>query len=80
MTATKGDIVVFRSSSALQKAFSDLCHSQSATLSGQQDFVIGAPSSGREAAELQNVMGYFVNTLPLRLGGKSQEMKISRVS
>ncbi|KAF1795104.1 Alpha/Beta hydrolase fold [Phytophthora cactorum] len=85
MTATKGDIVVFRSSSALQKAFSDLCHSQSASifmgllavfylmierLSGQQDFVIGAPSSGREAAELQNVMGYFVNTLPLRLGGK----------
>ncbi|EEY56270.1 AMP-binding enzyme, putative [Phytophthora infestans T30-4] len=39
-------------------------------LSGQQDFVIGAPSSGQDAAELQDIMGYFVNTLPLRLGGK----------
>ncbi|KAF4040752.1 Thioesterase domain [Phytophthora infestans] len=84
-TTAKGDVVVFRSSSALQKAFSDLCHSQSSSifmgllavfyllverLSGQQDFVIGAPSSGRDAAELQDIMGYFVNTLPLRLGGK----------
>ncbi|KAI9984084.1 hypothetical protein PInf_005374 [Phytophthora infestans] len=33
-------------------------------------FVIGAPSSGQDAAELQDIMGYFVNTLPLRLGGK----------
>ncbi|ETK82651.1 hypothetical protein L915_11999 [Phytophthora nicotianae] len=81
----KGDVVVFRSSPALQKAFSDLCHSQSSSifmgllavfymlierLSGQQDFVIGAPSSGRDCAELQDIMGYFVNTLPLRLGSK----------
>ncbi|KAE9192996.1 Tyrocidine synthase 2, partial [Phytophthora fragariae] len=42
-------------------------------LSGQQDFVIGAPSSGRGLADLQDVMGYFVNTLPLRLGVKCSE-------
>ncbi|KAG6614038.1 Nonribosomal peptide synthetase [Phytophthora cinnamomi] len=87
-TTTKGGVVVFRSSPALQKAFSALCHAQGASmfmgllavfyllierLSGQQDFVIGAPSSGREIAELQDVMGYFVNTLPLRLGGKCRE-------
>ncbi|KAG7376004.1 hypothetical protein PHYPSEUDO_014690 [Phytophthora pseudosyringae] len=84
-TTTKGDVVVFRSSPALQKAFSELCHAQGASLfmgllavfyllverlSGQQDFVIGAPSSGREAAQLEDIMGYFVNTLPLRLGAK----------
>ncbi|POM66672.1 Nonribosomal peptide synthetase [Phytophthora palmivora] len=87
---TKGDIVVFRSSPALQKKFSELCHAQGSSifmgllavfyllierLSGQQDFVIdfviGVPSSGRETAELQGVMGYFVNTLPLRLGAKT---------
>ncbi|KAL3663290.1 hypothetical protein V7S43_011699 [Phytophthora oleae] len=84
-TTAKGDVVVFRSSHALQKAFLELCHAQGASmfmgllavfyllierLSGQQDFVIGAPSSGRERTELQDVMGYFVNTLPLRLGLK----------
>jgi non-ribosomal peptide synthetase component F len=82
-TTTKGDVVVFRSSAALQRAFSELCHAQGASmfmgllavfyllverLTEQQDFVIGAPSSGRDSAELQGIMGYFVNTLPLRLG------------
>uniref|UniRef100_H3HBC7 Carrier domain-containing protein n=1 Tax=Phytophthora ramorum TaxID=164328 RepID=H3HBC7_PHYRM len=77
------DVVFFRTSPAAQKAFSALCHAQGASmfmgllavfyimverLSGQQDFIIGAPSSGRESAEVQGIMGYFVNTLPLRLG------------
>ncbi|GMF64939.1 unnamed protein product [Phytophthora lilii] len=84
-TTTTGDIVVFRSTPALQKAFSALCHAQGASmfmgllavfhllverLSGQQDFVIGAPSSGRGSSDVEDVMGYFVNTLPLRLGTK----------
>ncbi|OWZ15921.1 LOW QUALITY PROTEIN: Nonribosomal peptide synthetase [Phytophthora megakarya] len=82
---TEGDVVTFTSSSAVQKRFSELCHAQGASmfmgllavfyllierLSGQQDFVIGVPASGREAVELQDVLGYFVNTLPLRLGTK----------
>ncbi|KAL4162202.1 hypothetical protein PRNP1_002749 [Phytophthora ramorum] len=82
-TTAKGDVVLFRTSPAVQKAFSALCHAQGASifmgllavfyimverLSGQQDFIIGAPSSGRESAEVQGIMGYFVNTLPLRLG------------
>ncbi|KAL4111171.1 hypothetical protein PRIC1_002852 [Phytophthora ramorum] len=82
-TTAKGDVVFFRTSPAAQKAFSALCHAQGASmfmgllavfyimverLSGQQDFIIGAPSSGRESAEVQGIMGYFVNTLPLRLG------------
>ncbi|GMF48679.1 unnamed protein product [Phytophthora fragariaefolia] len=84
-TTTEGDVVIFRSSPALQKAFSALCQAQGASmfmgllavfyllverLSGQHDFVIGAPSSGRGRTELQDIMGYFVNTLPLRLGAK----------
>ncbi|CAI5745109.1 unnamed protein product [Peronospora destructor] len=82
-TTTRGDVVVFRTSSALQKAFSELCHALGASmfmgllavfyllverLSGQQDFIIGAPSSGRESTQLQDIIGYFVNTLPLRIG------------
>jgi len=34
--------------------------------SGQHDIVIGTPISGRPHAELQNIMGMFVNTLALR--------------
>ncbi|OBZ12712.1 non-ribosomal peptide synthetase [Bacillus sp. FJAT-26390] len=34
--------------------------------SGQSDIVIGAPAAGRPLAELEQVMGMFVNTLALR--------------
>ena len=34
--------------------------------SGQQDIVIGTPSAGRIHPDLQNVIGLFVNTLPMR--------------
>ncbi|MCR8981703.1 non-ribosomal peptide synthetase [Brevibacillus laterosporus] len=37
-----------------------------ATYSGQNDQVIGSPIAGRTHADLQNVMGMFVNTLPIR--------------
>jgi amino acid adenylation domain-containing protein len=36
-------------------------------LSGEADIVIGAPASGRDRGEVQDLVGYFVNTVPLRL-------------
>ncbi|MCP4221604.1 MAG: AMP-binding protein, partial [bacterium] len=35
-------------------------------LSGQEDIVIGTPVAGRPHADLQDIIGMFVNTLPLR--------------
>jgi amino acid adenylation domain-containing protein len=34
--------------------------------SGQDDFVIGSPIAGRNRAELEGLIGFFVNSLPLR--------------
>lgn len=34
--------------------------------SAQEDFLIGIPVAGRQQPELQPLIGYFVNTLPLR--------------
>ncbi|PHM46098.1 Amino acid adenylation [Xenorhabdus mauleonii] len=36
-------------------------------LSGQDDIVIGTPVANRPRHELENVIGFFVNTLPLRI-------------
>ncbi|UUX48467.1 amino acid adenylation domain-containing protein [Nisaea acidiphila] len=36
-------------------------------LSGESDIVVGAPASGRDRGEVQDLVGYFVNTVPLRL-------------
>lgn len=35
-------------------------------LGSQEDIVIGIPTSGRQHADLENIIGMFVNTLPLR--------------
>ncbi len=35
--------------------------------SGQTDFVIGFPVSGRNLRELENLFGFFINMLPLRV-------------
>ncbi|GAB5525199.1 MAG: hypothetical protein Roseis2KO_30710 [Roseivirga sp.] len=35
-------------------------------LSGQEDIVIGTPIAGRQHADLEGIIGMFVNTLPLR--------------
>ena len=43
-------------------AFQVLLH----RLSGQNDIVVGFPTTGRPRAELAHVTGYFVNVLPLR--------------
>ena len=34
--------------------------------SGQRDCIVGTPIAGRNQPQLQNAIGYFVNTLPLR--------------
>ena len=36
-------------------------------LSGQQDVVIGTPTANRGRAEIENLIGFFVNTLAIRL-------------
>src|SRR6185436_18756949 len=33
---------------------------------GQEDFLVGAPTSGRNAAAFRSVVGYFVNPIALR--------------
>src|SRR5580765_3569518 len=38
-----------------------------ARLSGQQDVVIGSPVANRGRTEIENLIGFFVNTLALRL-------------
>ncbi|UCH94256.1 MAG: amino acid adenylation domain-containing protein [Candidatus Aminicenantes bacterium] len=37
-----------------------------AKLSGQEDIIIGTPVAGRRHADLEKIIGMFVNTLPLR--------------
>ena len=39
----------------------------------QEDIVVGTPVSNRERVELQSLMGYFLNTLPLRTRVSSQQ-------
>ncbi len=41
--------------------------------SGQEDIIIGSPSVGRSHADLQNIMGMFVNTLVMRNYPKSKK-------
>ncbi|NBD08852.1 amino acid adenylation domain-containing protein [Corallococcus silvisoli] len=42
-------------------------HALMARYSGQEDLVIGAPLAGRHRQELEGLVGFFVNTLPLRI-------------
>ncbi|MCP4150883.1 MAG: AMP-binding protein, partial [bacterium] len=35
-------------------------------LSGQEDIIVGTPTAGRRHADLERIIGMFVNTLPLR--------------
>ncbi|WP_019304122.1 non-ribosomal peptide synthetase, partial [Xanthomonas oryzae] len=43
-----------------------------ARYSGQTDLVIGTPSAGRNRSELEPLIGFFVNTLPLRIDLSAQ--------
>jgi amino acid adenylation domain-containing protein/non-ribosomal peptide synthase protein (TIGR01720 family) len=66
---------------AVLDRFAAFCQARSATVfmglvaavqlvlsrfSGQRDLVIGTATSGRDQAELENMVGFFVNTLALR--------------
>lgn len=42
--------------------------------SGQYDIVIGSPTSGRSDVSLENIMGMFVNTLPIRICGEKEQL------
>ncbi|MCP4154602.1 MAG: AMP-binding protein, partial [bacterium] len=37
-----------------------------AKLSGQQDIIVGTPTAGRNHADIENIIGMFVNTLAMR--------------
>lgn len=41
--------------------------------SGQDDIIVGTPSAGRVHADLENQIGYYLNTLPLRHTFKDSE-------
>ncbi|AYN37715.1 hypothetical protein D9753_00420 [Streptomyces dangxiongensis] len=41
--------------------------------SGENDVVVGTPVAGRRRAELESTVGFFVNTLPLRVGLKPDD-------
>ena len=34
--------------------------------SGEDDIVVGTPISGRQRSELENIVGFFLNTLAIR--------------
>ncbi len=62
----------------LLTAFSILLH----RYSGQDDLVIGTPVSGRTRKEIENLIGFFVNSLPLRFeleGNPSFEALLQQV-
>ncbi|UCH92906.1 MAG: amino acid adenylation domain-containing protein, partial [Candidatus Aminicenantes bacterium] len=56
----------FENGASLFMVLSTLIHILLAKLSSQEDIVIGTPVAGRRHAELDNIMGMFVNTLALR--------------
>ncbi len=41
--------------------------------SGQDDIIIGTPTAGRTHVDLENQLGFFVNTLPLRIRLKDKD-------
>jgi len=66
----------------VSRVLKDLCQEQGGTLfmgllagvyallyryTGQKDIIIGSPIAGREHIDLEDQLGFYVNTLPLRL-------------
>jgi len=77
----RGESVCFQIEPALLEPFEDLCRREGATLqmgllavvalllhrySRQEDFAIGVPIWGRNHPDLENLIGFFINTLPIR--------------
>lgn len=71
LTASLGELAVDLGASlymTLLSAFAMLLHRHG----GQQDLVIGSPVAHRNRSELEELIGFFVNTLPIRLGVRPQ--------
>jgi amino acid adenylation domain-containing protein len=77
----RGERVYFQIEQALIEPFEKLCRGEDATLqigllavvalllyrySHQEDFVIGVPVWGRNHSDLEKLIGFFINTLPIR--------------
>jgi len=77
----EGDRIEFELSEDSVKSLKDLCKKTNTTLymallavynvllskySGQEDIIIGSPIAGRRHADLENIVGMFVNTLAIR--------------
>ena len=77
----RGDNVCFQIEPALLEPFEELCRREGATLqmgllavvalllhrySRQEDFAIGVPIWGRNHPDLEKLIGFFINTLPIR--------------
>ncbi|RKH66938.1 non-ribosomal peptide synthetase [Corallococcus aberystwythensis] len=83
--STRGAVYRHALPPELGKALEALCRQQGVTLfmallggmhlllsrlSGQDDVVIGSPISGRTRQEVEPLIGFFINTLPLRVQGE----------
>ncbi|MCR4435862.1 MAG: amino acid adenylation domain-containing protein [Clostridiales bacterium] len=77
----EGDILYFHAGKELSRSIKKLANQMGATLymvllaaynvllykySGQEDILVGAPIVGRRHADLEGIMGMFVNTLVMR--------------
>ncbi|HEX3045902.1 MAG TPA: amino acid adenylation domain-containing protein, partial [Bacillota bacterium] len=87
--SNEGEKLSFRLDNSLVEELRKVAQSKGATLfmalltvyntllyhySGQEDIIVGSPTAGRQHADLENMIGMFVNTLALRNfpeGGKS---------
>jgi acyl carrier protein len=81
MQSFKGDSISFELDERLTESLRSLARETGSTMhmvllsafnillskySGQEDVIVGSPIAGRPHADLQNIMGIFVNTLILR--------------
>ncbi|MCP5150487.1 MAG: amino acid adenylation domain-containing protein [Chromatiales bacterium] len=97
MLSARGDSVVRVMPSALEDALERLCRAEGATLfmtmlagfaallrrySGQDELVVGSPIANRNHAEIEGLIGFFVNVMVLRIdagGGPTFRELIGRV-
>jgi amino acid adenylation domain-containing protein len=83
-----GDQLHFTITAEMRASLQAFCRSEGATLfmvllsafanllaryTQQRDMVIGTPSAGRTRLETEDLIGYFVNTLPLRIAFEANE-------
>ncbi|HVI46053.1 MAG TPA: amino acid adenylation domain-containing protein [Chitinophaga sp.] len=79
--STAGSKILYRIPASIQTSLQSLSHEQGVTLymtllaafqvllyrySGQEDICVGTPVAGRRLQELENMIGFFVNTLAVR--------------